>query len=239
MSISLLATMRICTNLAFVSTLFFDCDDTLYPRSSGIDLLVRENIGKYMEQHLGIPKERVSHLRQDLYEKFGTTLRGLQKEYNVDADHYWDFVHGTIDYDSHIEPNPRLAKLLKSLPQKKWVFTNANVEHAEAVLNRLGLSDGIFEGIVDVRAMDFANKPQLVSYQVALKTAGVQNPHETALIDDSLSNLEGAKNIGMKTVHVAPAPKNSVAHTAHLNSLEEMPEKLSGLWNFSPEKVLV
>lgn len=77
-------------DLATVRTLFFDCDDTLYPRSSGVDMQVRENIGEYMRAKLDIPEKEISSLRQELYVKYGTTLRGLQEQYSVEPDQYWD-----------------------------------------------------------------------------------------------------------------------------------------------------
>lgn len=56
-------------------------------------------------------------------------------------------MHGTIPYEQWILPNPGLAELIRRLPQRKWLFTNADRRHADVVLGLLGMTD-IFEGII-------------------------------------------------------------------------------------------
>eukprot|EP00189_Rhodosorus_marinus_P012063 CAMPEP_0184745156 /NCGR_PEP_ID=MMETSP0315-20130426/7838_1 /TAXON_ID=101924 /ORGANISM="Rhodosorus marinus, Strain UTEX LB 2760" /LENGTH=249 /DNA_ID=CAMNT_0027217177 /DNA_START=49 /DNA_END=795 /DNA_ORIENTATION=- len=221
------------TDLSTVRTLFFDCDDTLYPRSSGVDAVVRNNIGLYMERELKIPKEKIPKLRQDLYVQYGTTLRGLQEEHDVDPNHYWEFVHGTLDYGSLLQPNPELAQTLKSLPQKKWVFTNANVEHAEACLKHLGLDRGIFEGIIDVRAMDFANKPSALSFTSAMRIAREADASKILFFDDSSRNLEGARKLGIHTVRISDDEHRTILDVAQMPKIDEISLTLPDLWKYN------
>ncbi|KAJ8906842.1 hypothetical protein NDN08_003326 [Rhodosorus marinus] len=221
------------TDLSTVRTLFFDCDDTLYPRSSGVDVIVRNNIALYMERELKIPKDEIPKLRQDLYVQYGTTLRGLQEEHDVDPNHYWEFVHGTLDYRNLLQPNPGLAKILKSLPQKKWVFTNANVEHAEACLKQLGLDNGIFEGIIDVRAMDFANKPSPASFISAMRISGEADASKILFFDDSSKNLEGARKHGIHTVRISDDKSRTILDVAQMQEIDEISHSLADLWKYN------
>ena len=46
-----------------------------------------------MEQRMGMSPELVTRLRPEYYQKYGTSLRGLQLHYKVDAEDYLDFVH--------------------------------------------------------------------------------------------------------------------------------------------------
>ena len=57
--------------------LFFDLDDTLYPKDCGIHAVVFANIKLYLEQVLRIPAGDVPELTLRYYSSHGTTLAGL------------------------------------------------------------------------------------------------------------------------------------------------------------------
>jgi hypothetical protein len=59
----------------------------------------------------------------------------------IDYDYWHEFIHGSLDYDKHLQPNPELRKLLQSIDLPRFVFTNADTEHAERCLSRIGISD--------------------------------------------------------------------------------------------------
>jgi putative hydrolase of the HAD superfamily len=127
--------------------LLFDLDDTLYPLSSGLARECGKNIKAYMVEKLGIEKEKIVELSNLLYKNYGTTMAGLRAVgYNFDYDEYHSFVHGRMPYEN-LKPDPVLGNLLKSLPIRKVIFTNADKVHTAKVLNRLGLQD-CFEGII-------------------------------------------------------------------------------------------
>ena len=48
-------------------------------------------------------------------------------------------------------------------------------------------------------------KPEKEAYQLILDNHGL-NPAETVFIDDTLPNIEGAKAVGLQTIHLQ-APK--------------------------------
>ena len=183
------------------TTLFIDLDDTLYPATTGLWPAIRDRMSEFMVERLGLSMEEVVPLRRRYYETYGTTLRGLQKHYQVDADDFLAYVHD-LPLERYIQPNADLAALLDSLPQRKWVFTNADDAHARRVLNVLGLSH-CFQGIADVRALHFYCKPELEAYQRALSLAGEVDPQRCVLIDDSPRNLVSAAALGFTTVLVS------------------------------------
>ncbi len=210
------------------STIFFDLDDTLYASSNGLWEAIRERMGEYMAERLGLPREEIPALRRSYYETYGTTLRGLQRHYQVDPNDYLDYVHD-LPLEQYLEPAPDLRALILSLLQKRWVFTNADADHARRVLATLGLSD-CFDGIIDVRAIEFACKPEPIAYQRALALAGNPLPHECVMLDDSTHNLTGAHELGFTTVLVN---SNGAAHPAvryHIHSLLELPRIMPELW---------
>jgi len=90
-------------------TLFFDLDATLYPESNGLWLAIRRNIDRYMSEKLDIPKSQITSLREHYYVQYGTTLRGLQIHYGIDAKDYLNFVHA-LPLHKYLKPDPALRE---------------------------------------------------------------------------------------------------------------------------------
>jgi putative hydrolase of the HAD superfamily len=181
-----------------------------------------------MVEVLGLPEAEVPALRRKYYETYGTTLRGLQIHYQVDADDYLRYVHD-LPLDQFLQPSPELRLLLLSLPQQRWIFTNADADHARRVMSVLGVQD-CFAGIIDIRALAFACKPEPAAYQRALMLAGSPAPEACVLLDDSASNLAGARQIGIATAWIG---QNGASHPAAqymLAGLLDLPMKMPCLW---------
>ena len=208
-------------------SLYFDLDDTLYPASSGLWAAIRERMNAYMQRLIDLPIPDIVCLRQSYLEKYGTTLRGLQAYYKVDADEYLAFVHD-LPLEKFIHPDPSLRTLLLSLPQRRWVFTNADTNHANHVLNILGITD-CFEGIIDIRAIDFACKPEKIAYQRALALAGDDDPSHCVIFDDALRNLSPAREMGFYTILVGKDGTEPLVDQA-ITSLHELRDCLPELW---------
>jgi putative hydrolase of the HAD superfamily len=210
------------------STIYFDLDDTLYPSTNGLWEAIRERMNLFMEKRLNLPADEISDLRRHYFIKYGTTLRGLQFHHDVDADEFLAFVHD-LPLKSFLKPDPALQKLVQSLPQKKWIFTNADVAHAKRVLVLLGL-EGYFNGIIDVRANNFFCKPQLEAYRSALAHAGETDPTRCVFLDDSARNLAPATQLGFYTVLVGAREPNPAARCT-IPSIHDLPKQVPELWN--------
>ncbi|EME25896.1 putative hydrolase of the HAD superfamily [Galdieria sulphuraria] len=195
-------TLRKQLKLQGVEALFFDCDDTLYPSSCKVSEQVRKNIQLYMKEKLQIPDDKVLDLQHSLFVEYGTTLRGLQELYAIDPYEYWSYIHWSLDYESLIKKDSSLRNILHSLPFRKFVFTNADKIHAQKCLQALDIPEETFEKIIDVVAVGFKNKPDPNSFLTALKIANVDNPSKALLFDDSVVNLQAAKNMGWHVVAV-------------------------------------
>lgn len=210
-----------------ISTLFFDLDDTLYESGNGLWSAIRDRMSEYMAERLGLSRDEIPILRRQYYETYGTTLRGLQKHYQVDADDYLAYVHD-IPLDAYLHPDLELRELLLSLPQHRWIFTNADADHAGRVLQKIGVSD-CFEGIIDVRALEFACKPERGAYLRAMALANESDPRKCVLLDDSPVNLAGAHELGMITVLVGQNGTHPAA-TYTLPVLYKLREVMPQLW---------
>jgi pyrimidine 5'-nucleotidase len=211
-----------------IRTIFFDLDDTLYPNSTGLWQAIRMRISLYMKERLNLPEEEIPALRRIYFEKYGTTLRGLQIHNQVDPLDYLAYVHD-LPLQDYLSPSPQLRQLLMSLPQQRWIFTNADSAHARRVLNALDLSD-CFQGIIDVLATGFICKPEPEAYQKALQIAEETDPATCMLVDDASRNLLAAQKMGFATVLVGGelATANSLLHVPDLLSL---PSVAPHLWS--------
>ena len=177
----------------------FDLDNTLYPADCNLFAQIDRRMGEFIMQSLGLPLEQAQSLRAAYYYEHGTTLAGLVRRHGVAPDDFLDYVHD-IDLGA-VLPSPTLATALKALPGRKFVFTNGSRKHAEAVMERLGVS-GQFEGICDIHALDYIYpKPMPEAYERFVKTHGVEAPR-AAMFDDLPHNLQAAHALGMTTVLV-------------------------------------
>jgi putative hydrolase of the HAD superfamily len=216
------------------TNIFFDLDDTIYSSDNGLWNVIRTRMSQYMVEKLGLPEEEVSVLRRKYYITYGTTLRGLQTHYDVDADDYLDYVHD-INLQEYLRPLPGLREMVISLPQTRWIFTNADAKHATRVLDVMQLS-GCFQGIIDVKAIQFACKPEQVAYQRALALAGDPNPQQCVLLDDSPTNLLPARQLGFTTILIN---QNGDAHpdVDHtILNLLSLPQVLPVLWDHNGKR---
>lgn len=210
------------------SHIFFDLDDTLYPSTNGLWESIRQRMNEYMLERLNIPPERVAVIRRQYFETYGTTLRGLQLHYQVDADDFLAYVHD-LPVETVISPDPGLRTLLQSLSQPKWIFTNADSNHAGRVLSALGVRD-CFNGIIDIRAMNFICKPDPQAYQIALNKVGESIPENCVYLDDATRNLAPAFEMGFFTILVSSNGNEPVAkHT--INRPHDLPRVLPELWD--------
>ena len=177
----------------------FDVDDTLYPSHSGLWDVIGERITTYMIERVGVDPRGVNELRKSYLENFGTALNGLRHDYDIDADDYLQYVHD-LPLDHYLKPDPALDAMLSRLPLQKVVFTNSDAAHSTRVLNRLGIAHH-FSRIIDIRALEFTNKPDSLAYQKVLTMLNAK-ADECIFADDALRNLRPAKAIGMTTILV-------------------------------------
>ena len=203
-----------------ISTLLIDLDDTVYPPTTEVWHLVMKRMFIYMRDFLGIPAEEVPDMRDRLFNRYGTTLRGLQIERGIDAKAYLDYVHD-VDLSALLSPDPELRAALDRIALPKMIFTNACESHAHNVLGLMEL-ESCFNGIIDAMAVQPYCKPELEAYQIALRLAGSPDPREVLMVDDRLENLTSAARLGMHTVLVSPQPQDGFRTISRLALLPDL-----------------
>jgi pyrimidine 5'-nucleotidase len=132
-----------------IDTWVFDLDNTLYPHHVNLWQQVDVRIGEFVGAWLKVSPEEARRIQKDYYRRYGTTMRGMMTEHGVRADDYLAYVH-QIDH-SPLQPNPAMGAAIAKLPGRKLILTNGSTDHADKVLQRLGIG-AHFEAVFDIIA---------------------------------------------------------------------------------------
>ena len=184
--------------LSHIRHWIFDLDDTLYSRKTGLFAQIKERVGLYIEQKLGLSQGEAQRKRMHYYKTRGTALAGLIADHQIDVEEYLNFVHD-LDY-SVIVPDEALAEALRRLPGDRLIFTNGDFDHAVRVAGRLGIIDAI-DAIHDISAARFVPKPNAEACDIFLRRFAL-DARRAAMFEDTLHNLDVPASLGMATVHV-------------------------------------
>ena len=169
--------------------LLFDLDNTLYSCRYDLEDNVRRRMKEFSAVFLGITPEEVWQMRLEQGKKYGTTLEWLMNDKGfTDVETYLAAVHPKGEADN-LPPDPQLKIFLESIRIPKAVLTNSPGEHAELILDKLGIA-GLFTHIFDSRQCGFKGKPHSDVFNYALNILGMR-PADVLFIDDNPQNVEG------------------------------------------------
>ncbi|KAF9164331.1 hypothetical protein DFQ26_001577 [Actinomortierella ambigua] len=205
---------------------FFDIDNCLYSKSTGIAEMMRTRIEDYFAS-AGFPVTEYQNLSYRYYLDYGLAIRGLVKN------HPDDKVDGSLPLESVLHDDPELRNMIKTLNvEKKWLFTNAGKSHALRVIKCLGL-EGLFDGLTycDYMEEDFACKPERKAFDKAMREAGVVHGSNCFFVDDSAANVDMAMDLGWTAVHVADDCDTSNFGHFQISNVKDLPKVLPWLWD--------
>jgi putative hydrolase of the HAD superfamily len=178
----------------------FDLDDTLHNASAHIFPVMNRAMTQYIMEELNLDEIAAHNLRQHYWRIYGATLKGLMRHHGVDAYHFLQKTHQLMDLPNMVIQVKKLKSLIKSLPGRKCVFTNAPSEYAIRVLQLMGIED-CFELVFSVESTKFHAKPSIRGFQMLLRTLKT-SPKNCVMLEDNLPALMTAKRLGMRTIWV-------------------------------------
>ncbi len=184
--------------LDHVEVWVFDLDNTLYHARYNLFSQVAKRINEFVSAELDIDPDAALRVQRDYYRAHGSTLRGLMLRHDTDPGEFLDYVHD-IDV-TWLPPNEALDGALARLNGRKVVFTSGSGEHAERIMNQLGVRHHI-EAVFDITAADFVPKPDPETYRRFVDHHEV-DPTRAIMFEDIARNLAPAAAIGMTTVWV-------------------------------------
>jgi len=190
-------------------TWLFDLDNTLHNASHAIFPAINANMNAYMAQVLGsdgVPAnaDTVNAARVAYWQRYGATLLGMVKHHQVRQEDFLREAHRFDNLISMIRAERGLLRMLRRLPGRKIVLTNAPRSYSRAVMRHLGLHRH-FAKHIPIEAMQVHRrlrpKPskQLLRKLIAKERTSARR---CILVEDTVATLKGAKSLGMRTVWV-------------------------------------
>ena len=184
--------------LLFSKFWIFDLDNTLYSGKTRVFEQVSKRMSKYVSDKLNLSIDEAEKIQKNYFYEYNTTLNGMIKNHNIDANEFLDFVHDiNINF---LKKDLKLSEELKKLDGKKFIFTNGSKKHALNVTKRIGI-DHYFDDIFDIIDSEFVPKPAIQSYKKLVEKHKI-DPKLCGFVEDIARNLKPAYEMGMKTVWI-------------------------------------
>ncbi|HKU71136.1 MAG TPA: pyrimidine 5'-nucleotidase [Burkholderiales bacterium] len=213
--------------MKFGKTWIFDLDNTLHNAAPHIFPHINRAMTEYLQAHLDLDQEAAGELRRSYWQRYGATLLGLMRHHGVDPRHFLWHTHQFPRLDSMLVREPQLRATIRRLPGRKFVFSNAPVHYARAVLKALAVSD-LFDGVFTIEYTRFRPKPDSYGF-LRVCRANRLRPQRCIMVEDSLDNLRTAGRLGMKTVWMTRAPRNPGFVDVKISNLTQLPRMLAHL----------
>ncbi|WP_211463831.1 pyrimidine 5'-nucleotidase [Collimonas silvisoli] len=187
----------------------FDLDNTLHNASHAIFPAIHDNMNAFMARTLGsggvdADAATVVAAREAYWRRYGATLLGLVKHHQVRPEDFLREAHRFDDLLSMIRAERGLINLLKRLPGRKILLTNAPLRYSGDVLRHLRLQRH-FDKHISIESMhvhrQLRPKPSrhLLRQLLARERMAARR---CILVEDTIATLKAAKWVGMRTVWV-------------------------------------
>ncbi|EXI76110.1 MAG TPA: pyrimidine 5'-nucleotidase [Candidatus Accumulibacter phosphatis] len=201
----------------------FDLDNTLHDATPHIFPHINRSMATYIRHHLGVDDDEATRLRLDYWQRYGATLLGLMRHHGTDPQHFLRHTHDFPDLKQMLVFERGLNAMLRRLPGRKIVFSNAPLAYSEAVLELVGVRKR-FSALYSVERLRFQPKPALGGFRHLLRSERL-SPRRCIMVEDSLVNLETAKHLGMKTVWISDSTRQPQWLDLRLPSVLELPRQ--------------
>jgi putative hydrolase of the HAD superfamily len=211
----------------FSRTWLFDLDNTLHDASAHIFPHIGRAMRDYIRRHLDLDEAQATALRQQYWKRYGATLLGLMRHHDVDPRHFLDHTHEFHDLASMVVVERGLKAMLRRLPGRKIIFSNAPLRYTQAVLAIAGI-DGCFDAVYSVERLRFRPKPATQGFLHLLRAERLA-PRSCIMVEDTLPNLRTAKRLGMTTVWVNPGTRRPPYADIRVASVLDLPYRLRQL----------
>jgi putative hydrolase of the HAD superfamily len=185
----------------------FDLDNTLHDASHAIFPNISANMNTYIARVLGdgvtpASQEAVDAARIGYWKRYGATLLGMVKHHDVRAADFLHETHTLDDLRTLMRFERGLAAMLRRLPGRKILLTNAPTRYSSDVLRHLKLQRH-FSHHIAIENMQVHGqlrpKPSKLMLRRLLRKHGL-GARRCILVEDTLENLRSAKQVGLRTV---------------------------------------
>ena len=176
----------------------FDLDNTLYSGQTKVFEQIDKRMSKFISEKLNVDIKKAKEIQKNYFYEYNTTLNGMIKNHNIDANEFLEFVHD-IDI-GFLKNDMTLKQEMEILGGKKIIFTNGSKKHAVNVTQKIGIRH-CFDDIFDIVDSDFVPKPSMEPYKKLVEKHKI-DPKLCVFVEDIARNLKPAYEMGMKTVWI-------------------------------------
>ena len=202
----------------------FDLDNTLHNATPHIFPHINRSMTAYLQKHLQMDEHAANALRVDYWQRYGATLSGMVRHHGTEPDHFLWHTHQFPELPKMVLREPQLRQVLKRLPGKKIVFSNAPQHYARDVLKLLRVED-LFDDLFAIEHTHYRPKPQMAGFIRLLRKHRL-NPMQCVMVEDSADNLQTAKRLGMKTVWVSASTRQPAYVDVKIQNVMQLPRML-------------
>ena len=214
-------------DLSKIKFWLFDLDNTLYSGDTKVFDQVDKKMSKFISEKLNVSLEEAKKIQKNYFHEYNTTLNGMIKNHDIDANEFLEFVHD-VDLEFLKKDEPLKIEIEK-LKGKKIIFTNGSKAHASNVTSRIGIEQ-LFDGVFDIVDSDFYPKPSMEPYKKIIENYKIV-PEYCIFFEDIARNLKPAYELGMKTVWI----ENNEPWAAKYSDEEFVNYKTASLTKFLKE----
>ncbi len=181
----------------------WDLDNTLYRITPEFAEMLDEATAIAAVEDLGIDMD-LAEAKEKVTESYRLYRDGGEifvREYGISPKDMFDAYHKRKPI-APIVPYENLLQRLEALPAEQYIFSTSSRDVCEKILKHIGLYDffaGKFYSVEDFGV--YKKNEDAAVYRQMCQAIG-HNPDECVFVDDSYSNLEFAKEIGMMTVRI-------------------------------------
>lgn len=208
-------------------TWLFDLDNTLHDAFPHIFPHLSRSMTAYLASQLQLSPEEASALRLSYWRRYGATLLGMIRHHDTDPRHFLWHTHQFPDLARMVVAHPALRHVLRRLPGRKIVFSNAPRHYAEAVLGVIGVRPQ-FDRVYSIEQMRFRPKPDIRAFLRLLREERL-DPQRCVMVEDCLQNLRPARSLGMRTVWVNRVARCPAYVDLRIESVVDLPRHLGRL----------
>lgn len=205
----------------------FDLDNTLHDATPYIFPHINRSMTAYLQQHLLLDEVEADALRVHYWHRYGATLSGMMRHHGTRPEHFLWHTHQFPELPQMVLREPRLRHVLKALPGKKVVFSNAPQHYVEAVLKLLRVND-LFVDVMAVEQTWYRPKPDKFGFLRLLQRLNLRAT-QCVMVEDSLENLLAAKRLGMRTVWVSAGSRTPSCVDVRVRNVMQLPDVLHRL----------
>lgn len=208
-------------------TWIFDLDNTLHDARPHIFPHINRAMTAYLAEHLALDHAIADELRVSYWRAHGATLVGMMRNHGTDPRHFLWHTHQFPDLARMLVAEPGLVSVLRRLPGRKIVFSNAPAHYAEAAVEMLGIAPYL-DAVYAVDHVGFRPKPAIEGFRAVLARERA-DPRRCVMIEDTVRNLRSAKRLGMRTVWITAESRQPRYVDIRIDSVMRLPRLIGRL----------